>query len=75
MTVAHPPERVALAVERACRENRVPVTSIGLVFAFLADDESEWPSCCNHGCEPCVLVVAAAARRARGILDAQAQKP
>ncbi|MEZ4405654.1 MAG: hypothetical protein R3A52_04025 [Polyangiales bacterium] len=69
MTEKHPPERVALAVERACRETRLPVTSMGLVFAFLDDDEDEWPSCCNNGCEPCVLTLAAAARRAMDLLD------
>ena len=57
------------AVERACRELGLDLVHVGSVHAWLAESESGWPTCCDRGCEPCVVALGAAARRARSILE------
>lgn len=67
--VPFPPQRVAEAVERACREHRLDAQHIGSVYAYLDEDEDAWPACCGSDCEPCVQVLASAARRALTLLE------
>jgi hypothetical protein len=57
------------AVEQACRELKIDLIHVGSLQAWIAEPESEWPTCCDRGCEPCVLTLGAAARRARSILE------
>lgn len=61
---------IVAAAEEACRELRLDLVHAGSVQAWLSEPESEWPPCCDRGCEPCVLTLGAAARRARSILEA-----
>jgi hypothetical protein len=67
---AHPPERVAEAVERACRETRLDLRYVSSVYAYLEEPEDDWPPCCGSDCDPCVQHLAECARRALGLLDA-----
>jgi hypothetical protein len=62
------------AVERACREAGLDLVHAGSVHAWLSEPEGDWPACCDRGCEPCVAVLADAARRARRILEAGSAK-
>lgn len=34
-------------------------------------NESNWPECCGSSCDPCVMIMHAAARRARALLKTQ----
>lgn len=64
-----PPERVAVAVERACVEYQLDAQFIPSVYAYLAEDEDAWPGCCGSDCAPCVQTLAHAARRALALLE------
>jgi hypothetical protein len=64
----HP--EIDAAVEQACRELELDLVHAGSVHAWLTEPESDWPTCCDRGCEPCVATLADAARRAKGILEA-----
>lgn len=64
----HP--EIDAAVEQACRELKLDLVHAGSVHAWLAEPESDWPACCDRGCDPCVAVLADAARRAKRILEA-----
>lgn len=67
--VPFPPERVAEAVERACREHHLDAQCITAVHAYLDEDEDQWPACCGSDCDPCVQTLASAARRALVLLE------
>lgn len=62
------PERVAEAVAQACREAHLDGSLEGCVHAYLEEPPDEWPSCCSGSCDPCVLTLGSAARRAMGLL-------
>lgn len=64
-----PPERVAVAVERACVEYQLDAQFIPSVYAYLDEDEDAWPACCGSDCAPCVQTLAGAARRALILLE------
>jgi hypothetical protein len=34
------------------------------IYAYVEQDEDEWPPCCGSSCEPCVLALEHTARRA-----------
>jgi hypothetical protein len=63
------PDQIRDAVEQACREQHIESMYIGSVHAFLEEDEDSWPACCGSSCEPCVLTLEAAARRALILLE------
>lgn len=65
---------IVVAAEEACRELKLDLVHAGSVQAWMSEPESEWPPCCDRGCEPCVLTLGAAARRARSILEAGRRK-
>ncbi len=69
MALPFPPEKVRDAVEQACREHHLDSSLLGAVYAYLEEDEDVWPSCCNAGCDPCVLTLGSAARRALILLE------
>lgn len=64
-----PPSRVTDAVARACREHHLDPSLEGSVHAYLEEDEGDWPACCGSGCDPCVLALGSAARRALILLE------
>lgn len=66
-----PPERVADAVERACRACHLDAQFIPSVYAYLDEDEDDWPACCGSDCTPCVQTLSEAARRALIELEAE----
>jgi hypothetical protein len=68
----YPPARIEAAVTQACRENNLDLTYIGSVYAYLDEDEDEWPACCGSSCDPCVLQLATVARRALILLEREA---
>jgi len=76
--VPREPDRRALRVQvvaeavRQCRLDR----SYALAVAEMIDEDDDgWPACCGSSCDPCVLTLAAAARRARELLrDAEAAR-
>ena len=70
----YPHPQIADAVEQACHELGLELVHASSVHAWLAEPESDWPPCCDRGCEPCVAVLAAAARRARSILETSRAK-
>lgn len=57
------------AVEQACRYAGLDLTHAGSVHAYLAEDEDAWPRCCNSSCDPCVVTLQHAARRALVLLE------
>jgi hypothetical protein len=57
------------AVEQACRDTALSMEYAASVHAYLSQDESEWPACCGSSCEPCVLALENAARRALKLLN------
>jgi hypothetical protein len=63
------PEQIRDAVERACAECDLDSQFIASVYAYIEQDEDEWPRCCGSSCEPCVLTIAHAARRALILLE------
>jgi hypothetical protein len=65
----YPAEKVRDAVEQACREMHIDSQYIGSVYAYMEEDEDTWPRCCGSSCEPCVLTLCAAARRALALLE------
>ncbi len=62
-------DRARDAVEQACREAGLDLTHAGSVHAYLAEDEDAWPRCCSSSCDPCVLTLQHAARRALALLE------
>lgn len=71
--IPFPPDRVAAAVDRACREHQLDTRWASSVYAYLEEDEGDWPGCCQSACEPCVLTLASAARRALILLESEAR--
>lgn len=69
-----PQDRLAAAVERACREHQLDAQFIPSVYAYLDEDEGDWPACCGSDCSPCVQTLSAAARSALIALEAPASE-
>ncbi|MBL8604546.1 MAG: hypothetical protein JNK72_21650 [Myxococcales bacterium] len=69
MTLPYAPEAISAAAERACLEHHLESAFVGSVMAYMSEDEDTWPSCCGSGCEPCVLSLESAARRALILLE------
>ena len=69
------PDQIRDAVEQASREYNVESMYIGSVHAFLEEDEDSWPACCGSSCEPCVLTLETAARRALILLERGSRGP
>ncbi len=65
----HPPERVEAAVVQACRDHLLDLTHVASIYAWLDEDEDDWPRCCGSACDPCVGTLAAVARRALTLLE------
>lgn len=63
------PEQIRDAIEQACRETALDAMYIPSIYAYVEQDEDEWPSCCNSQCEPCVLTLGHTARRALVLLE------
>jgi len=57
------------AVARACEEVGLRPTDRPLVRDLLGRPETAWPPCCGASCRPCTDDVAAAARRARALVE------
>lgn len=75
--VPQEPDRRALrvqAVAEAVRQCRLDRSYALAVAEMIDEDDDGWPACCGSSCDPCVLTLATAARRARDILRA-AQDP
>ncbi|MFO0561707.1 MAG: hypothetical protein U0269_27085 [Polyangiales bacterium] len=67
------PAQVRDAVEQACRECDLDSQFIASVYAYVEQDEDEWPRCCGSSCEPCVQALEHAARRALILLERSTQ--
>lgn len=64
-----PDHPLARAVEQACRECHLDASLEGCVHAYLEEPPEDWPACCGSSCDPCVLTLASAARRAMQLVE------
>jgi hypothetical protein len=62
--------RRAAAVAAAVREAGLDPSYALAVESMLDEDEGSWAMCCGSSCDPCVLVLAHAAREARRRMEA-----
>jgi hypothetical protein len=60
------------ALALASEEHRLQPWYRDCVRPLLNMPDTQWPSCCGGGCEPCNAVLVAVARRVRELLDAPA---
>lgn len=60
--------QVKEAVQQACLELNLPLSLRSAVRQLVGAPESEWPACCDTGCEPCQRTLGDAARRALELL-------
>lgn len=63
--------RRAAAVAAAVREAGLDPSYSLAIESMLEEDEASWASCCGSACDPCVQVLAHAAREARRRIEAE----
>jgi hypothetical protein len=63
-------EKRRAAVAAAVREAGLDPSYALSIEVMLDEDESSWGFCCGSSCDPCVLVLAHAAREARRRIEA-----
>ncbi len=69
MVIAAPPVRVDEAIDQSLREHGMDLVWASSIYAYLDDDEDEWPRCCGSACDPCVATLANVTRRVKTLLE------
>lgn len=68
------PAQIRASVEQACQECDLDSRFIASVYAYIEQDENEWPRCCASACDPCVQTIGHAARRALALIERAVQR-